>query len=276
MNRAVALALFSFSILLPGAPGVPQERVTEKEWTEEILNFPDAPFELVPSPTDESGPNWGGLLSIACTVHNTSDHPLRNVAIRVHKVWGVNPIEYEVYRFELLLGRGERVQILLTSPHILAPGDTRFVVMPEAAEGFAGERWTKTGLEKIMRDIARGAVHTQVSGRSPKATTARPVGRSACARLRRQIEAACPWGYYMFRCVAPAHGEPFVTSQCADAPGLVEETCDEDLEEVFCAGTSCFQPHGRAWAGQGGVGAARDTGSTTNAEDRPKGGNGWR
>jgi hypothetical protein len=60
-----AWTLLAWAIVQPAA-GRAQEVSTE------VLNFPEAPVELLPGPREDNAPDWGGTLNVSFFVRNTS------------------------------------------------------------------------------------------------------------------------------------------------------------------------------------------------------------
>lgn len=196
------------------------------EYTSEILNLAGAPFELLPGPEGENGPNWGGLVSVSCFVHNLSEHPLSRLPLRVAMLprREGDSTSYEWHAFTVDLGparlaSGDTTYLLLTVPMTVRAGARRYLVVP-GVDGRYGAREVGDFVA-LLRTIERGEVQTRRVGRWRLQPDERPEGKTACAALRREADAGCPAGIERFYCIAPRSGEPLPTTTCASEPGVV-------------------------------------------------------
>ena len=220
-----AWSLLAWVIIQPVA-GRAQEASTE------ILNFTEAPFELLSGPDDDNASSWGGILNLSFFVRNTSTTTLYSVTVRFEEFNAANPFPgpnegWHVWRIDL--GRpdglepGEKTYVLntlawgLCSPFTAGRGRGRFILMPEAAEGFRSFAWRKahTRASRPMPLQSGATPRLIATARIDQAD--RPLGTSACASLRQQALAGCPLGFDDFECIAPLQGDPQVVERrCAD------------------------------------------------------------
>jgi hypothetical protein len=203
-----------------------------QEASTEVLNFADAPFELLPGPDDDNAPSWGGLLNLSFFVRNTSTTTLYSVTLRVEEFSAAAPFPgpnrgWRVWSIDL--GRpaglepGEKTYVLNTLDWGICWASTaqrgrgRFILMPEAAEGFRSFAWRKADTRAMRPMPLQADAKPRLIARSRIDPADRPLGTSACAGLRQQAEVGCPLGFDAFECIAPVHGEPQVIERrCAD------------------------------------------------------------
>ncbi len=225
------LGLLAAAILLPVA-GL--HALSTPQYTAEILNVPGAPFEILAGPRDESGPNWAGLASLSADVHNVSGEVLSRLPLRFARLSaaGAGSFSYDWHGFTVDLGPdglapGGTAHLLITLPMVVRPVAQRYVLTPAAGAGPDPVGWEKSDFPQLLRAIGRGDEHPTVVVELPVRLDERPAGKSACAALRSDADASCPWGLEQFTCVDLASGAPRTTATCSRQPLAVRRAAIE-------------------------------------------------
>jgi hypothetical protein len=251
-----------------------------QEVTTEVLNFSEAPFEILPGPEDESDPVWGRMVNLSFFVRNTSNITLYQVTVRVTAFNAAEPFpgtQHAWRAWSIDLGRpaglepGEKAYVLDTVywgecwPFATHRGAVRFVVMSEAAEGFRSFAWRKKDSRGMRPMPLASEARPQLIAKSRIDPADRPAGTSACAALRQQALTGCLFGLDDFQCVAPPQGEPRVVEQrCTDADEIRRrEPFRKDPKRCrqapWFSGSAASPSSGRSATGHASVGVAGAT-----------------
>jgi hypothetical protein len=237
VRRSRSLICFAWALCTALASAATRPPVASaQEVTTEILNFSEAPFELLPGPDDESDPMWGRMVNLSFFVRNTSNITLYQVTVRVTafnaaETFPGTQLAWRAWSIDL--GRpdglepGEKAYVLYTLywgecwPFATRQGAVRFVAMTEAAEGFHSLAWRKKDSRGMRPMPLASDARPRLIARSRIDPADRPAGSSSCASLRQQALASCPFGLDDFQCIARPLGESRVVEQrCTDADEL--------------------------------------------------------
>jgi hypothetical protein len=229
-SKAFRTVIFIAGVTLVWA-GVSPRPSGSQEVIAEILNFPEAPFELLPGPEEENAPNWGAMLNLSFFVRNTSTTTLYHVTVRM-EMRKASPTKRVWFGQEGIdLGRpdglepGEVAYVLITrswcqclrfcaAPSPGPEGPNRLVLLPEAAEGFRSFSWRKQDRRKLAPMPIPPGAPLRLVAKSRVDVSDRPFGTSACAGLRTQVLGGCTLGIDRFKCVARPQGVPAVERGC--------------------------------------------------------------